>query len=263
MATQVVIFSVMLFGMSGVVLDFGRVYNEHSRMQAFTDQAALAAASQLDRLIGTEGNGATNSVQRAVNAVFDAEGNPIVQKSVSFGDGENGDLYRISHLFFLRDLSDDAGEATQFGDELLNGNMLYMYTPGSQVAISDPDVVSAASQARYVVAVGEERSLRNSLMNLVSTAENSEIEDPQSIRTVSIAEVRQVTNAGLSNFAVCNPWEGNGFQSAQSALSTPGNAGMHFQFRAYGANDPDLSQPNAMAVLDDLQGIERVRDICN
>ena len=263
MATQVVIFSVMLFGMSGVVLDFGRVYNEHSRMQAFTDQAALAAASQLDRLIGTEGNGATNSIQRAVNAVFDSEGNPLIQKSVSFGDGENGDLYRISHLFFLRELSDDAGDATQFGDELLNGNMLYMYTPGAQVTASDPNVVRAASQARYVVAVGEERSLRNSLMNLVSTAESSEIEDPQSIRTISIAEVRQVTNTELSNFAVCNPWEGNAFQSAMSALETPGNAGMHFHFRAYGeANDPDLSQANAIAVLSELQGVQRVRQIC-
>ena len=44
MATQVVMFSVLLFSTSGVVLDFGRVYSEHSNMQSYTDQAALAAA---------------------------------------------------------------------------------------------------------------------------------------------------------------------------------------------------------------------------
>ncbi|MEL7465115.1 MAG: pilus assembly protein TadG-related protein [Pseudomonadota bacterium] len=263
MATQVVVFSVMLFGMSGVVLDFGRVYNEHSRMQAFTDQAALAAANQLDRLLGNEGDGATNSIQRAVNAVFDAEGNPVIQKAVSFGDDEDGDLYRISHLFFLRELSDDAGDATQFGDELLDGNMLYMYTPGSSLNVNSAEVTAAATLARYVVAVGEERTLRNSLMNLVSTAENSEVDDPQSIRTVSIAEVRQVRSGELSNFAVCNPWEGNATQSAQSVFANPANTAMHFQFRVYGsANDPNLNQPNAVALLDDLQGVQPVVEIC-
>jgi len=65
MATQVVMFSVLLFGTSGVVLDFGRVYSEHSNMQSYTDQAG-----RLSRLI--ESGERSNSAAAAQLTRFSA-----------------------------------------------------------------------------------------------------------------------------------------------------------------------------------------------
>jgi len=66
---QMVLFSIMLFGGIGLVMDFGRAYSAHSQMQGYIDQVALAAAEQLD--------GKDDAISRATAA---ANGH------VSFGD---------------------------------------------------------------------------------------------------------------------------------------------------------------------------------
>ncbi len=61
-AIQALIFSILLFGTTGLVLDAGRVYAMHSQMQAYADQVALAAANELD--------GHDDAIERAGLAAF-------------------------------------------------------------------------------------------------------------------------------------------------------------------------------------------------
>ncbi len=63
---QMIFFSLMLLGTTALVLDSGRLYTQHSQMQAFADQMALAAANELD--------GQEDSIPRALNAVFGQSG---------------------------------------------------------------------------------------------------------------------------------------------------------------------------------------------
>ena len=116
MSTQVVVFSVMLFGASGVVLDFGRVYSEHTLMQSFTDQAALAAAAELDF--------EPDSINRAVAAVFGANNNAPISKDAAWSTGE-GNAFNIEYLIFLDELSSDTGRQTSMGD-LANASNIYV-----------------------------------------------------------------------------------------------------------------------------------------
>lgn len=175
MATQVVIFSILLFGASGMVLDFGRVYSEHSRMQAFTDQAALSAAAELDLDI--------DSIDRAIAAVFGPGGGAVIPKGALFSDGTS-DQFRISHLFFLSDLSDDVPDAGgsrpqyDLAGDIAGPNLVY--TAFANGGAAGGDIAAASTQARYVVAVAEERSVRNTLMRLINSAGSDAVREKAS-----------------------------------------------------------------------------------
>lgn len=56
-----VVLLIFVLGTGGLILDFGRVWNAQSELQAFADHAALTAAGELD--------GAPDAIQRANNAL--------------------------------------------------------------------------------------------------------------------------------------------------------------------------------------------------
>ncbi len=197
MATQVVMFSVLLFGTSGIVLDFGRVYSEHSNMQSFTDQAALAAAAELDR--------EPDSINRAVDAVFgglDAEGNDLgapMTKTAVFSSGADNQ-FNISHLVFLSDLPNDGGAQTSMAG--IQSDIVYVaFADGGTTG----NAATAATEARYVIAVAEERSVSNTLISLINSGAETAAASSNIVRTVAAAR-REIGFCGeFSNLVMCSP----------------------------------------------------------
>ena len=255
MATQVVMFSVLLFGMSGVVLDFGRVYSEHSRMQAFTDQAALAAASEL--------NGRPDAILRAIDAVFTDAGEALVPKDGVFSNVDGRIGYNISHLYFVRSISDETGPQYALGDDLTSGNLLVMVTPdnlGAPHVKEGLSLTTAATQAKYVIAVGEERSVRNTLLRLINATSDAPVGERQRIRTISAAKHQRVSCGSFSNLVVCNPWENDPAQSFRSVMEDEESVGIHLKYTA----DGTLGLPNSLARRIDTQltGVEGIWEIC-
>ncbi len=251
MATQVVVFSVLLFGTSGVVIDFGRVYSEHSRMQAFTDQAALAAAAELD--------GASDAIERAVDSVF-AGG--LAPKAATFSEGEGAE-FGISHLFFLSDLSEDSGAQYNLAADIGGPDLLH--TAFANGGSSGMDAAIASGSARFVVAVAEERSVRNSLMRLINSAGSETVRETNLVRTVAAATRKRLSCGPLSNLIVCNPWEGAEGVSFEEATRDPANVGIQFRHVADGQMDSDgaLTLPNSLARRLALNGPAAVRAICS
>ncbi|MFN3259881.1 MAG: pilus assembly protein TadG-related protein [Pikeienuella sp.] len=251
MATQVVVFSVLLFGTSGVVIDFGRVYSEHSRMQAFTDQAALAAAAELD--------GASDAIERAVDSVF-AGG--LAPKAAAFSEGDGAE-FGISHLFFLSDLSDDSGAQYNLAADIGGPDLLHTaFANGGSSGMED---AAASASARFVVAVAEERSVRNSLMRLINSAGSDTVRETNVVRTVAAATRKRLACGALSNLVVCNPWEGTEGGSFEEATRDPANVGIQFRHVADGQMDLDgaLTRPNSLARRLALNGPAAVRAICS
>lgn len=196
MATQVVMFSVLLFGTSGVVLDFGRVYSEHSIMQSYTDQAALAAAAELDRQ--------PDSIDRAVNAVFgglDSEGNDIgapLTKTAVFSSGADNQ-FNISHLVFLSDLANDAGAQSSMTG--IQSDIVYVaFADGG----SNGNAGTAALEAKYVIAVAEERSVSNTLISLINSGAETAAASSNVVRTVAAATRRNNYCGEFSNLVMCS-----------------------------------------------------------
>ncbi|MEM7269239.1 MAG: pilus assembly protein TadG-related protein [Pseudomonadota bacterium] len=224
MATQVVMFSVLLFGTSGVVLDFGRVYSEHTLMQSYTDQAALAAAAELD--------GEIDAIQRAKDAVFgSASGNGAPMSATAVFSTGDSNQFNISHLIFVDDMGDDSGAQTSMGD-LTSANILHVaFADGTT---SGGSAVNAGKDAQYVIAVAEERSVRNSLMLLINAAGSSPVSEDNVVRTVAAARRDNRRCGAFSNLVMCNPWEEAAGESIDNILDDPANAGIQFRHVADG-----------------------------
>lgn len=188
-------FSVLLFGTSGIVLDFGRVYSEHGNMQSYTDQAALAAAAELD--------GRPDSVSRAIDAVFgglDAEGNDLgapLTKSATFSSGVDNQ-FNISHLVFLSDLPNDGGAQSSMAG--IKSDIVYVAFAdgGSNGNAAD------ASKAKYVIAVAEERSVSNTLISLINSGAETAAASSNIVRTVAAAARRKNYCGEFSNLVMCS-----------------------------------------------------------
>ncbi|MGB0507298.1 MAG: pilus assembly protein TadG-related protein [Pikeienuella sp.] len=209
MTTQVVVFSVMLFGASGLVLDFGRVYSEHSAMQSYTDQAAIAAASELD--------GEFDSVDRAVDAVFGSNGSAPFGKNAQFSRSDEGsNAFNIEYLMFVSSLSTDSGTQTSFSD-LSGENVLYAaFANGSFGGIKE----NAAANAVYVVAVAAKRSVNNSLIQLINTVDSNNVARANVVQTVSAAKRKELHCGNFSNLVMCNPFENDSSETFENFFVT-------------------------------------------
>lgn len=261
-------FSVLLFGTSGVVLDFGRVYSEHSIMQSYTDQAALAAAAELDR--------EPDSIDRAVNAVFgglDAEGNDIgapLTKPAVFSSGADNQ-FNISHLVFLSDLANDAGAQSSMTG--IQSDIVYVaFADGG----SNGNQSTAALEAKYVIAVAEERSVSNTLISLINSGAETAAASSNVVRTVAAAR-REVSFCGeFSNLVMCSPrtaMSGNNaaadnetnlgdflgyFQGARFAHVADGAAGAE-HYRLYRRRNPAIGAEDRGGLV----SVSGVETICN
>ncbi|MEM9049507.1 MAG: pilus assembly protein TadG-related protein [Pseudomonadota bacterium] len=192
---QVLLFSVMLFGAIGFVIDFGRAYSAHSQMQSYIDQVALAAAVELDQRDGIDDNGVKvdqSAIERATAAAN------AVSKTSVFTQG--GGSFQIAQLVFL------SGPPTD-----LNGNFDYALVTGGTLTTTDPVL------ATHVVAVAQPASVRASLLDISVGGLSSAINEIP-IGAYAVATRKQVTCEGISTLVMCNPFENDPTRSLNSVF---------------------------------------------
>ncbi|RMF41068.1 MAG: hypothetical protein D6754_01820 [Alphaproteobacteria bacterium] len=191
---QVVLFSVMLFGAIGFVIDFGRAYSAHSQMQSYIDQVALAAAAELDQKPG--GGGTQSAISRATAAAN------AVSKTSLFTQG--GGDFQIAQLIFLTDAPTDS-----------DGNFDYALVTGGTLTTTN------SALAKYVLAIAQPASVRASLLDINVSGMGSSIKQIP-IGAFAVAKRKQVTSKGVSTLVMCNPFEDDPTQSLESVFENGG-----------------------------------------
>ena len=166
---QMVMFSVLLFGGVGLMMDFGRAYSAHSQMQGYIDQVALAAAQQLD--------GKSDSITRATAAA------QAVTKGSRFTTGDGS--FSLRSLTFLKAAPTDANGA--FSRSLVSTHN-----------------TSVSELATHVLAQATTSSVTVKLLNFAS--DGNGISDVN-IEASAVATARKVSCGGLSPMVMCNPFE--------------------------------------------------------
>lgn len=192
---QVLMFSLLLLATTGIVLDSGRLYSQHSQLQVYADQVSLAAANELD--------GTSDSIIRAGNAVYgtDTSGDQFLQKA-----GLELGKFEVTAVYFY----DSMNPSTK----TLN-NMEEAFPKSAQVATmlsgeTEPryansyDDVTGPRAARYAVVQVVEASTNSSLFRILPR-EGSETQF--SFGAVAAATMEKAYCADLSTIVFCNPWE--------------------------------------------------------
>ena len=212
---QIIIFSILLFGAAGLVLDSGRVYTTHSQMQAFADQMALVAANELD--------GRDDAIQRATNAVFGFDGSlPFMHKA-----GLEVGGFTVERLAFY---------ATMAPSNRLQNDMIEAFPPATALAVASDatpsyvggDAVAASNAAAFVVVGVAQKEMKSIVAHIANNIVNPalEIGDPErspnlpeqlEFSAVAAASMERTTCADLSTLVLCNPWE----QLSSSPLDVP------------------------------------------
>lgn len=167
---QMVIFSVLLFGGVGLMMDFGRAYSAHSQMQGYIDQVALAAAEQLD--------GQDDAISRATTAA------QAVSKSSAFLEGNTA--FQLSSLTFMTKAPTDS-----------NGDF--------SASLASTYNTTDATQATHVLARATTSSVSAKLLSFGSN-EADGVSDID-INASAVATRRTVSCGGLSPMVMCNPFE--------------------------------------------------------
>ncbi|MEM7683782.1 MAG: hypothetical protein AAF293_03085 [Pseudomonadota bacterium] len=202
---QVIFFSLMVFGMTGIVLDSGRVYDTHNGMQMFADRIALVAANELDRK--------SDSIERATLAVYgDGSGGLLAASDVNAGG------YVVEALQFYTDMEVSSLPQNNMSEAFPRDNFLAFATASESDATADD-----AENAAYVVAVvsadvgAATRFMTQTIVNLgfsnpdnrAGSADLSEQIGPDSygLQAVAAATLDRVSCANLSSLVMCNPWE--------------------------------------------------------
>ncbi|MGD1924096.1 MAG: Tad domain-containing protein [Paracoccaceae bacterium] len=201
---QVIFFSLMVFGMTGVVLDSGRVYDTHNGMQMFADRVALLAANELDRK--------SDSIDRAKMAVFgDGAGGLLAASDLNAGE------YVVDALLFYDDMEASSLPQNDMSEAFPDANFVGLANADGTTA-SDVDSEDAA----YVVAVVRAdvgAATRFMTQTIVNLGFNSDVNrnvpdkatqigpDSYALSTVAAATLDRVSCADLSSLVMCNPWE--------------------------------------------------------
>ncbi|MEM9145558.1 MAG: pilus assembly protein TadG-related protein [Pseudomonadota bacterium] len=212
MTIQVLILSILLFGTTGMVLDSGRVYQMHSKMQSFADQVALAAAAELD--------GEPDAIQRALRiqtgvdgtAAWDCSTGTSASNPALVRDNDSGGFeFCIERLDFYSSFDPPAeGQARTQADISAAYNNGY---------ITDPLAEGSAEQARYVVAhvaavqldsaAGALYSVVQALSSAIGVSPAAD-QGGATVDAVSVATVVPRRCTGATTLVICNPWEGLG-----------------------------------------------------
>ncbi len=221
---QIIIFSLLLFGVAGLVLDSGRVYTTHSQMQAFADQMALVAANELD--------GRDDAIQRATNAVYGFDGSLPFMSKAGLGVG----TFQVERLAFY---------ATMAPSNRLQNDMTEAFPPGTALATATDaapvyaggNAAAASNAALFVVVSARQKEIQSVVAHIAnSLVDTSRPEDDPDrspdlteqleFSAVAAASMQRTTCADLSTLVLCNPWE----DISPSPLDTP-------------SDDPDYSVP--------------------
>ena len=179
---QMVMFSVLLFGGVGLMMDFGRAYSAHSQMQGFIDQVALAAAGQLD--------GKDDSITRATAAAL------AVSKSSALIQG--GGAFQLHELVFMEDAPTDP-----------NGD--FSNSLAATYSTTVPEI------ARYVLARAVSSSVSAKMLNFGQQGGGNGIAGIN-IAASAVAKSRTVACGGMSPILMCNPFENSPNTSWQEQM---------------------------------------------
>jgi Flp pilus assembly protein TadG len=213
-AIQTIIFSILLFGTTGLVLDAGLVYATHTQMQAYADQMALVAANELD--------GRDDAINRARMAVFGPDGAPFLEKA-----GLEVGRFRVETVDFFPGISPSARPQNHMFEAFPPAARLARATEEG-IAFAHGDPVAAANAATVaLVSVSEER-LASAVARIASLvldlggsaaadAESSALADGLGIAATAAASLERRSCAALSTLVLCNPWE----EAADSPLAVP------------------------------------------
>ena len=219
---QVIIFSLLLLGTTSVVLDSGRLYSQHSEMQAYADQMALAAANELD--------GQDGAIQRAVNAVYGQSGQAPYLAKAGIEIGQ----FQIESIGFYPSMAPTSKTQNDMTEAFPSGTAVAYATLAQGAANPNIDYgpntqAAAEAAALYVVVKARDASTKSTYSHISNSiiGWGNEIEsrgldrhgnfknkaDPRSDKTwigfgaVAAASAERTTCAELSTLVFCNPWE--------------------------------------------------------
>ena len=192
-AIQVVIFSVVLLTATGMLIDFGRAYAAHSKLQGIADKLTLAAADQLDR--------SPTAIQDANLAIT----NLAAQIASAPSNGEV--TFQIDEVFYL------SGEP-QFGAQL-NVDALRAF----------PIVTTDPLAATHVVVKARPSTVRFSLLRLNIDGTDTESVSDVTFSAGAVATRQEIICGPISTLVMCNPFE-NDPDTFADALEN--GAGAHF-----------------------------------
>ncbi|MFK7944839.1 MAG: TadE/TadG family type IV pilus assembly protein, partial [Paracoccaceae bacterium] len=209
---QVLTFSFLLLATTGMVLDSGRLYTQHSQMQAYTDQMSLAAANELDRT--------SDSIERAAAAVFGASGvDPLLRKSgIEVGE------FEVAAVYFYKDMvTTSARPQNDMSETFPSAEHVATALPGGTINYTNGfDAATAPQEARYAVAQATEQATKSSLVGLThavlrmgsdpkagsgNPGQRQGFNPDYSFGAVAAAGVDERYCAELSTLVFCNPWE--------------------------------------------------------
>lgn len=212
MTIQVLILSILLFGTTGMVLDSGRVYQMHSKMQSFADQVAVAAAAELD--------GEPDAIQRAMivqtgsvgATAWDCSSASAGSNPALVRDNDSGGFeFCIERLDFYSSF-DGPGE----GQVRTQADISAAYTNGY---IPDPLAEGASEQARFVVAhvaavqldsaAGALYAIVQGLSSAIGVSPAADV-GGATVDAVAAATVVPRRCTAATTLVLCNPWEGTG-----------------------------------------------------
>ncbi len=251
-AIQTLIFSVLLFGSAGLVLDTGRVYVAHSQMQAFADQMAIAAANELD--------GRDDALERASAAVFGIDGRSFLAKA-----GIEVGVFKVASVDFYNGVlpsnlpQNDTSEA--FPDE----NRVARAVDGTIEVTGDP--VDAANDATVAVVSVAEKEVRSAVAHMTAAVTKIAVATGIGsgdelfaaglrIAAIAAASMERRSCAALSSLVLCNPWEGAadsplGVPKDDPAWSVPGRSVAYFAPNFAAQDVPEAPQvvPNGASIF--------------
>lgn len=221
---QVLFMSIALMGTTGLVLDSGRLYSKHTQMQAFVDQMALAAASELD--------GRSDSIVRARDAVYGIDDTGYLSKTDS-----QGNVFAVQWIGFYTDLPPDYTPVSDRQNDI-SDLLPYLITDEN-----DPDEVRAARYVAVVAVQWKVGNLVGPLSRLITPTGNtgntcnggdcdeSAIPLETDVQTLAVAAMERVTCADLSTLVFCNPWEGragNEYEDQEGGIGIQGRTIRYF-----------------------------------
>jgi hypothetical protein len=183
---QVLFFAIGLFGVTGLVVDFGRIYTLNTQMQTYVDQIAMAAAAELD---GTPG-----SIARADEIAFGRNGAQYLPKIGGYAAGDPADnILTVRNTFYYS--ADMIGNA---------GSQLHQIgVTGDDALIKGTPV--ADFRATHVVVVAEPRRVNYSMLRLLRIFGG---DNPDTSFQFALALAgRNYSFCGATPIVMCNPFE--------------------------------------------------------
>ncbi len=236
MTIQILILSILLFGTTGMVIDSGRVYQIHSKMQSFADQVAQSAAAELD--------GEGDALARAcrVQTGLAGNGGALIRDVES-----SGHRFRIRRLYFYDRFEGVApGRGADTQPDISHNSAFLLRADGSTdlcAAAADPAQAAAletlSAQARFVAAEIDAVTLSSfagamyqlavgfgQVLGLVPQAGPS----AAVINTIAVATLRREICVDASTLVMCNPWEGRSptYEAERDADNLEGRTLMAF-----------------------------------